>query len=53
MATQLEQEIADKISTLTVLQVSNLVKILEERFGVSAAAATQNGVAPPYWTLFV
>src|SRR5262249_40760085 len=39
MATQLEQEIADKISQLTLLQVSNLVKILEDKFGVSAAAA--------------
>jgi large subunit ribosomal protein L7/L12 len=33
------QEIADNLSELTVLQVAELVKVLEEKWGVSAAAA--------------
>ena len=33
------QEIADGLSTLTVMQMSELVKLLEERWDVSAAAA--------------
>ena len=33
------QEIAKDLSSLTVMQVSELVKMLEEKWGVSAAAA--------------
>ena len=33
------QAIANDLSTLTVLQVAELVKLLEEKWGVSAAAA--------------
>jgi len=33
------QELADGLSTLTVMQMSELVKLLEERWDVSAAAA--------------
>lgn len=33
------QTIANDLSTLTVLQVAELVKVLEEKWGVSAAAA--------------
>ena len=36
-------EILDAISNMTVLELSNLIKDLEDKFGVSAAAAT---VAP-------
>ena len=32
-------EILDKISSLTVLELSDLIKAMEEKFGVSAAAA--------------
>jgi large subunit ribosomal protein L7/L12 len=32
-------EILDKISNLTVLEISQLIKDMEEKFGVSAAAA--------------
>ena len=44
------QKIADDLSTLTVLEASELTKILEEKWGVSAAApvavATAAGGAP-------
>ncbi len=33
-------EILDTISNMTVLELSNLIKQMEEKFGVSAAAAT-------------
>jgi large subunit ribosomal protein L7/L12 len=33
-------EILDAISNMTVLELSNLIKDLEDKFGVSAAAAT-------------
>jgi large subunit ribosomal protein L7/L12 len=33
-------ELLDAISNMTVLELSNLIKDLEEKFGVSAAAAT-------------
>ena len=32
-------EILDKISSLTVLELSELIKAMEDKFGVSAAAA--------------
>jgi len=38
--------IADQIQNLTLLEASELVKILEERLGVSAAAAAVPVVAP-------
>jgi len=39
-------EILDAISNMTVLELSNLSKDLEEKFGVSAAAATVSVAAP-------
>jgi len=39
-------EILDAISNMTVLELSNLIKDLEEKFGVSAAAATVAAAAP-------
>jgi large subunit ribosomal protein L7/L12 len=39
-------EILDAISNMTVLELSNLIKDLEEKFGVSAAAATVAVAAP-------
>ena len=38
-------EILDKISSMTVLELSDLIKAMEEKFGVSAAAAVS--VAAP------
>ena len=40
-----KQEILDAISTMTVLELSQLIKDMEEKFGVSAAAAV--AVAAP------
>ena len=43
------QAIADDLSTLTVMQVAELVKLLEDKWGVSAAAAApvmMAGAAP-------
>src|ERR1700736_4357219 len=34
-----QTEILDKISSMTVLELSELIKAVEEKFGVSAAAA--------------
>jgi len=34
------QEILDAIAAKTVLEISELIKLMEEKFGVSAAAAT-------------
>ena len=39
-------EILDAISNMTVLELSHLIKDLEEKFGVSAAAATVAAAAP-------
>jgi large subunit ribosomal protein L7/L12 len=39
-------EILDAISNMTVLQLSELIKDMEEKFGVSAAAATVAAAAP-------
>jgi large subunit ribosomal protein L7/L12 len=39
--------IADQIQGLTLLEASQLVKMLEEKLGVSAAAATVAAVAAP------
>ncbi len=40
------EEIVDQISTLNVLDLSKLVKALEEKFGVTAAAPMMMGAAP-------
>lgn len=39
-------EILDAISNMTVLELSSLIKEMEEKFGVSAAAATVAVAAP-------
>ena len=41
-----KQEILEAISTMTVLELSQLIKDMEEKFGVSAAAATVAVAAP-------
>ena len=46
-----QAEILDKISSMTVLELSELIKAMEDKFGVSAAAAvavagTAAGAAP-------
>jgi len=43
--TAVQTEILDKISSMTVLELSELIKAMEEKFGVSAAAAVS--VAAP------
>jgi large subunit ribosomal protein L7/L12 len=40
------QKIVDDLSTLTVLEASELAKMLEEKWGVSAAAAVAVAAAP-------
>ena len=37
--TAAQTEVLDKISSMTVLELSDLIKAMEEKFGVSAAAA--------------
>jgi large subunit ribosomal protein L7/L12 len=41
-----KQEILDAISSMSVLELSQLIKDMEEKFGVSAAAATVAVAAP-------
>ncbi len=41
------EDFVKQIETMSVLDLSNLVKALEERFGVSAAAAAPMAVAAP------
>ena len=41
-----KQEILEAISSMTVLELSQLIKDLEEKFGVSAAAAAVAVAAP-------
>ena len=36
-----KEEILDAIASMTVLEVSELIKMMEEKFGVSAAAAAE------------
>ena len=36
-----QTEILDKISSMTVLELSELIKAMEDKFGVSAAAAAE------------
>lgn len=45
MATKLEK-IAEKIQGLTLLEASDLIKLLEEKLGVSAAAPVALAAAP-------
>ena len=40
------QKIADDLSSLTVLEAAELAKLLEEKWGVSAAAAVAVAAAP-------
>ena len=40
------QKIVDELSTLTVLEAADLAKLLEEKWGVSAAAAVAVAAAP-------
>lgn len=40
------QKLVDEISTLSVLEVAELVKALEDKFGVSAAPVAVAGAAP-------
>ena len=42
------QKIADDLSGLTVLEASELTKILEEKWGVSAAAPVAKAVTTTY-----
>jgi large subunit ribosomal protein L7/L12 len=46
MATPTKEEILDAIGNMTVLEVSELVKAMEEKFGVSAAAPVAVAAAP-------
>ena len=41
------EEVADKLDTLTLLEASKLVKYLEDKWGVSAAAPAAVAVAAP------
>lgn len=42
-----KEEILDAIASMSVLEVSELIKMMEEKFGVSAAAAAAVAVAAP------
>lgn len=42
-----KEEILDAISNMTVLELSQLIKEMEEKFGVSAAATAAVAVAAP------
>ena len=46
MPTLTKDEILDAISTMTVLELSDLVKAVEEKFGVTAAAPVAVAAAP-------
>ena len=46
MATLKKEEILEAIANMTVLEVSELVKAMEEKFGVSAAAPVAVATAP-------
>ncbi len=47
MATLTKEQILDAIAGMTVLEVSDLVKAMEEKFGVSAAAPVAVAAAGP------
>ncbi len=42
-----KQEILDAVAGMTVLDLSDLIKMMEEKFGVSAAAAAVSAAAAP------
>ena len=42
-----KEEILDAIASMSVLEVSELIKMMEEKFGVSAVAAPAGGAAAP------
>ena len=42
-----KEEILDAIASMSVLEVSELIKMMEEKFGVSAAAAVAVAAAGP------
>lgn len=46
MASEKVQKLIDEIKTLTVLELSEMVKALEEEFGVTAAAPVAVAAAP-------
>ena len=46
MASLAKEEILDAIANMTVLEVSELVKAMEDKFGVSAAAPVAVAAAP-------
>lgn len=41
-----KEEILDAIASMSVLEVSELIKMMEEKFGVSAAAAVAVAAGP-------
>ena len=47
MATEKTLQILEEIKTLTILELADLVKALEEEFGVSAAPVAVAGAAAP------
>lgn len=47
MATLKQEEILEAIANMSVLEISELVKAMEEKFGVSAAPVAVAGVAAP------
>ncbi|MCL1994554.1 MAG: 50S ribosomal protein L7/L12 [Spirochaetes bacterium] len=47
MAATTKEEILEAIASMTVLEVSELVKMMEEKFGVSAAAPVAVAAAGP------
>ena len=46
MASLTKDQILDAIASMTVLEVSELVKAMEEKFGVSAAAPVAVAAGP-------
>jgi large subunit ribosomal protein L7/L12 len=46
MATLTKEQILEAVANMTVLEVSELVKMMEEKFGVSAAAPAAMAAAP-------
>ncbi len=46
MAALTKEQVLDAISTMTVLEVSELVKMMEEKFGVTAAAPVAMAAGP-------
>ena len=47
MASEMSMQILEEIKTLTILELADLVKALEEEFGVSAAPVAVAGAAAP------